>query len=98
MLTGKQRRYLRGLGHHLAPVVQIGKDGHTEGVTAALAAALEDHELIKVKIGENVDEDRRELGEALAAATGADLVQVLGRTLLLYRAREEEPEIKLPRG
>lgn len=98
MLTGKQRSYLRGLGHHLAPIVQIGKEGLTEGVTAAASAALEDHELIKVKIGEHVDEDRHDLGLALSVDTNAELVQVLGRTFLLYRAREEEPEIQLPKA
>lgn len=98
MLSGKQRRYLRGLGHHLAPIVQIGKEGLTEGVTAATSAALEDHELIKVKVGEHVDEDRHDLGNALALDTNAELVQVIGRILILYRAREEDPEIKLPKG
>jgi RNA-binding protein len=98
MLTGKQRRYLRGLGHHRDPVVQIGKDGRTEGVQKAVEAALEQHELIKVRLLETVEEDRHELAAALATDVKADLVQVLGRTLLLYKPREEEPEIKLPKS
>lgn len=93
MLTGKQRRHLRALGHHLEPIVQVGKEGVTEGVAAAVAAALLDHELIKVRLGENAGGARQELAAALAAATASELVQVLGRTVLLYRAHPEEPTI-----
>jgi RNA-binding protein len=95
MLTGKQRRYLRGLGHHLEPVVQVGKDGITAGLVTATGAALLQHELIKVRVGEHGG-DRHEVAEALAAATKSNLVGVVGRTLLLYREREEEPAIQLP--
>jgi RNA-binding protein len=96
VLTGKQRRFLRGLGHHLDPVVQVGKDGLTEGLVAALDVALNTHELIKVKLGESVGADRRALGAAIAEASGGELVQVLGRTVLVYRRRREKPEIVLP--
>jgi RNA-binding protein len=95
-MTGKQRRYLRGLGHHLQPVVQVGKEGLTEGLVQALDAALTQHELIKVRLGEAAGENRHGIGEALAEAVLAELVQVLGRTLLLYRRREKDPEIVLP--
>jgi RNA-binding protein len=95
-LNGKQRRYLRGLGHHLDPVVQVGKDGITEGLVGALDAALGQHELIKVRLAEAVSGDRTEVSEALAEAAAAELVQVLGRTLLLYRRRPDEPAIVLP--
>ena len=96
MLNGKQRRYLRGLGHHLDPVVLVGKDGLTEGLFAALGQALGLHELIKVRLGESAGSDRRAIAEALAESSGAELVQVLGRTLLLYKRRAEEPSIELP--
>lgn len=98
MLTGKQRRYLRGLGHHLDPVVQVGKDGITEGLVGALDSALQTHELIKIKLGEAAGSDRDAIGSALAEACAADLVQVLGRTVLIYRRRAEEPTIQLPSG
>ncbi|MSP59886.1 MAG: ribosome assembly RNA-binding protein YhbY [Myxococcales bacterium] len=97
MLTGKQRRYLRSLGHHLAPVVHVGKGGITEGLCGALDAALALHELIKVKLGDSAGEDRRSVAAGLAEAAASELVQVLGRTVLLYRARPEEPAIVLPR-
>jgi RNA-binding protein len=99
VLTGKQRRYLRGLGHHLDPVVHVGKEGLSEGVAQACDAALEQHELVKVRVGEAADPSRhgrRDLAGALAETVNAELVQVLGRTLLLYRRRREEPSIVLP--
>ncbi|HEX2572415.1 MAG TPA: ribosome assembly RNA-binding protein YhbY [Polyangia bacterium] len=95
-MTGKQRRYLRGLGHHLDPVVHMGKEGLTEGLMQALDAALTQHELIKVRLGEAAGDARHGIAEALAEAVTAELVQVLGRTLLLYRRREKDPEIVLP--
>lgn len=96
MLNGKQRRFLRSLGHHLDPVVLVGKDGLSEGLVAALDVALEQHELVKVKLGESAGADRRALGAALAEASQSELAQVLGRTVLLYRRRQKDPEIRLP--
>ena len=96
VLNGKQRRYLRALGHHCDPVVQVGKDGLTEGLVAALDVALETHELVKVKLGEAAGTDRRALGAAVAESAGGELVQVLGRTVLVYRRRKSDPEITLP--
>lgn len=95
-LTGKQRRYLRGLGHVLEPVLQVGKGGVTDSVIAATDQALLAHELIKVRRGSECPADRHEVGEALAARTGAEVVQTLGRTLLLYREHPEKPRIRVP--
>lgn len=92
-LNGKQRRKLRALGHHLQPVVQVGHQGVTEGVIAATTQALFDHELIKVKLGEGV-EDRHETAEELARATESQLAQVLGRTLLLFKKRDEKSKFE----
>lgn len=93
-LNGKQRRKLRALGHHLSPVVIVGQEGVTPGVVAAVEQALYDHELIKVKFNESPD-DRRDGAQMLSEQTGADVAQILGKTVLLYKAREEDPEIKL---
>jgi RNA-binding protein len=95
-LTGRQRHYLRGLGHALDPVVQVGKDGLSDAVTAATTTALETHELVKVKLGPNTPEDRHEAAGELAARTDSELVQVLGKAILLYRRHPEEPKIELP--
>ena len=92
-LTGKQRRHLRGLGHHLEPVVIVGQSGVTEGVIAAVAQALHDHELIKVKIHEG-PETRQEAAQKLAEGTGAELAQLLGRTALLFKKRDEDSEFE----
>lgn len=96
-LTGKQRRYLRGLGHSLDPVVQLGKGGVDDGVIAALDEALTQHELVKVRIGTEAPEDRHDAAEQLAARSASAVAQVLGRTVLLYRRRKKEPKIVLPR-
>jgi len=93
-LTGRQRRQLRALGHHLKVVVQIGAQGITEQVVAAAEAALKDHELIKVKIGDG-PADRHEASAALAVATHSELAQLLGRTALLFRQRKVGSKIKL---
>jgi len=95
-LTGKQRRHLRALGHALRPVVQIGKEGVTESLVDAIDRALLDHELIKVKIGENAGIERHDAAELLAARTGSEVAQVLGNVLLLYRAHPDQPAIELP--
>jgi RNA-binding protein len=94
-LTSKQRMYLRGLGHHLDPVVLVGKEAVTDGLLAATGEQLAIHELIKVRFGDSAG-DRHELAEALSSRAAAALVQVVGRVALLYRPRDEEPGIKLP--
>jgi len=97
MLHGKANRFLRSLGHELKPTVQIGKEGVTEGITQATAQALLDHELIKVRVGTEAPAERSESLKALADATSAELVQVLGRTGLLYKRHPKMPKIKLPK-
>jgi RNA-binding protein len=97
VLSGKQRRHLRALGHALRPVVQLGKGGIDDGLIAAIDQALVDHELVKVRVGESAELDRHEAAAALATRTRSEVAQVLGNTVLLYRAHPEEPEIVLPR-
>jgi len=95
VLTGKQRRHLRALAHPLRPIVQIGKDGINEGVIAAIDRALADHELVKVKVGDDGIE-RESAAREVAAQTASEVAQVLGNILLLYRARKDNPKITLP--
>ena len=95
-LTGKQRKYLRGLGHSLKPVVQLGKGGLSEGVVNQADVALEDHELIKLRFAGGFDDDRDDALQTLAERLGAELAGTIGHTALLYRARDEDPEIRLP--
>lgn len=92
-LVGKDRRALRALGHHLEPVVQIGRQGITAALVEATIDALITHELIKVKILEGAPVDRKEAAAQLAEETGSELAQVLGRTFLLYKPNPTEPKI-----
>ncbi len=94
-LTGKQKMHLRGLGHHLDVLVQVGADGVTEGVLHALNEALLDHELVKVRIAAE-REARAAAVEQLAHESKAQVAQTLGRTALFFRARAEDSKITLP--
>ncbi|MGN6105177.1 MAG: ribosome assembly RNA-binding protein YhbY [Kofleriaceae bacterium] len=98
MLSGKQRRHLRALGHDLRPVVQVGRDGIDDGLVSAVDQALTDHELVKIKVGESAELDRHAAADELARRTRSEVAQVLGFTVLLYRPHPEQPEIVLPRG
>ena len=95
-LSGKQNRFLRGLGHHLNPVVLIGKDAVSQGVVDSIEEALDQHELIKIKLLESCLMDRKEVAEQLATTTAGAIVQILGRTILLFRATPEG-KIELPK-
>lgn len=94
-LTGKQIRYLRGLGHHLNPVVMIGKGEIGENVITSMEDALGVHELIKVRIQEGCEMDRGEVAAVIAEKTGAAVVQILGKTILLFRPSDQK-KIELP--
>ena len=97
-LSGKQRRFLRSLGHHLDAVVQIGKEGIGEPQVEAIRQALLDHELIKVRLLKYAP---LELGEVIFQVeenTPGVCVQKLGKTLLFYAPHPEKPSLVLPKG
>ncbi|MEQ6375836.1 ribosome assembly RNA-binding protein YhbY [Bacillaceae bacterium S4-13-58] len=96
MLTGKQKRFLRSKAHHLDPIFQIGKSGINENMVKQVKEALERRELIKVSILQNNGEDKRVVAEELAQETDAELVQLIGLTIVLYKESEEHKEIVLP--
>ena len=96
-LTGKQKSHLRSLAHALKAVVQIGHQGVTDGVVAALDAALDRHELIKVKISAEAELDAADIAPSIEKATHSQLAQIIGHTLVLYRRRNDSPKIKLPK-
>lgn len=95
MLSGKQKRFLRALGHSLKPVILIGKKDIDDSVINETEIALEHHELIKVKLLESAAIDKHEASEMLAEACNADVAQILGRTFLLYR-KSDKAVIELP--
>jgi RNA-binding protein len=93
-LSIAEKKRLRAIGHHLKPVVLIGGDGLTEGVVAEINRALEDHELIKVKIHGEDREAKQALIAELPASTGAEVIQTVGKIALLYRpARKPNPRL-----
>jgi RNA-binding protein len=95
-LRGKQRRFLRGLGVDLDPVVFVGKEGLTGALLAEIASVLKGRELVKIRLLDTVEGHRKDVAKELAARADAELVQVLGRTVLLWRRNEEKPRIELP--
>ena len=95
MLTAKQRAFLRSMGHDLTPIFQIGKQGVTPEVVAALDDALEARELIKITVLNNCEEDIRDICEKISSRTHSDPVQIIGRKLILYR-KSKDPKIELP--
>lgn len=95
MLSGKQKRHLRALGHSLKPVIHIGKKEIEEALIKEANAALDCHELIKVKLLESCLLDKNEAAETLAGSCSADIAQILGKTFLLYRPATP-PVIVLP--
>lgn len=98
-LTGKQKKYLRSLGHHLPQIVIVGREGMTDNLIASCDQAINAHELIKVKLGQNCPLHKKDAAEQLAVRTGSELVQLIGRTILLYRKNNEkakEKQIRLP--
>ena len=94
-LTGKQKRYLRSLGHHLEPALMIGSAGVTEGVVREFAESLAVHELVKVRLGQGCGVPRKDAAERLSAATDSAVAQILGKTILFYRPAKKR-KIQLP--
>jgi len=97
MLTGKQKRFLRAKAHHLNPIFQVGKGGVNENMVQQIADVLEARELIKVSILQNCEDDRDTVAEQLSKGARAELVQVIGNTVVLYKESRENKQIELPR-
>ena len=95
-LTGKQKRALRAMAHHLNPVVLVGTGGLSESVVEKVNTELGHHELIKVKVSPDAPVNAKEAAEDLHEHTGAAVAQVIGRIVVLYKARKKKPSIKLP--
>ncbi|MEQ7052433.1 ribosome assembly RNA-binding protein YhbY [Paenibacillaceae sp. P-4] len=96
MLTGKQKRYLRSLAHHLQPIFQVGKGGMNDQLVRHVEDAIEKRELMKVSVLNNCLDDPREIAEELASRSGSELVQVIGKTIVLYKESTDNKQIELP--
>jgi len=96
-LNKKQIQHVKGLAHSLKPVVLIGNNGLTEAVVAEIDYALNHHELIKVKINTEDRETKALIVEAICRETNATKIQVIGKTLVIYR-QSPEKKINIPKG
>ena len=97
MLSKSQIRYLRGLANTLQAKYQVGKYEITETLLDMLSKALDSHELIKISLNKVVSEEKNYIAETLSNELHAELIQVIGSTIILYRKNLKEPKIKLPR-
>ena len=98
MITTKQRAYLRGLGNALDPVMQIGKDGISENVLTGVNLLLEARELVKIKVLKNCDMEAKEMANLIAEKLRAEVVQVIGNIMILYKksTRKDFKHSELP--
>ena len=94
-MTTKQRAYLKSLAMTMDPIFQIGKNSMTPELTAAIAEALEARELIKIHVLKNCADDGKDLAQILAERTHSEVVQVIGKMIVLYKPAKEEKDRKI---
>lgn len=94
-LSSSQKRYLRGLTHHINPVVMVGDKGLTENVMAEIEIALDHHELIKIKLRSDRD-TRKAQAEQIASICHADVIQQIGQVSSFFRRNPKKPVIEIP--
>jgi len=94
-LSNNQKKFLRKLAHSISPVVMIGQNGLSDGVVDELVISMEKHEILKLKIRVE-KEDKQQVIDKVLAITNAQLIQVVGNVIVIYRSFEE-PQIILPR-
>ena len=96
-MNSKQRAYLKSLAMTMEPIMQIGKSSLTPEITEAVSEALEARELIKINVLKNCMDDTRILAEALAERTRSQVVQVIGKKIVLYREYKTKKKLELPK-
>lgn len=95
-MTTKQRAYLRSLAVNVNPIFQIGKSSLTAEITEAISEALEARELVKINVLKNCMADINELAQTLSERTRSEVVQVIGRKIVLYKESKDNKKIMLP--
>ena len=95
-MNNKDKKYLRSIGMNIEAIVQVGKNGVNENTVNSLNEALEARELVKVKVLKNCFEEIDEVAKSLEAQCDCEIVQVIGRNILLFRANAKKPVIKFP--
>ena len=96
-MTSKQRAYLKSLASNLDPIFQVGKSSLTPEVTEAIGESFNNNELIKVAVLKNCMDDPRAIAEAVAERTHSQVVQVIGKKIVLYKPYKDKPKIELPK-
>ena len=97
-LTNNQKKYLRSIAHDLKPFVMIGQHGLSESVIAEIDSTMLKHELIKIKLRVEDRDEKQKIIEKILAFSRAEIVQVIGGVLVIYRPFEDNPDIILPRS
>lgn len=97
-MTTKQRAYLKGLAMTIEPIYQVGKSSITPEFTTGINEALEARELIKISVLKNCMDDPREIAQILAERTKSEVVQVIGKKIVLYRESKDKKKIELPKA
>ncbi len=92
-LTSKKRAYLRKIAHDMAPLVRVGKEGFSDNLVQSILDAIEKREIIKVKILQNSEVDKRELATELAEKSGCEVVGITGRIITLYKENKDHPVV-----
>ena len=96
-MTTKQRAYLKSLAMTMEPIFQVGKSSMTPGLTQAISEALDARELIKISVLKNCADDPREIAELLAERARSQIVQVIGKKIVLYKeGKDDKKKIILP--
>lgn len=95
MITKQDKQKLKSMAHHLKPIFQIGKGGINDEMIIGISDALEHRELIKVSILQNCDVDKKELAFDLQRLTDSEVIQIIGRTIVLYRESRDHKKIIL---
>lgn len=95
-MTTKQRAYLKSLAMKMDPIINVGKNSITPELTEAVREALDARELIKIGVLKNCLDDPKEIASIIAERTKSQVVQVIGKKIVLYKASRENPKIILP--
>lgn len=97
-MTSKQRSYLKGLAMNIDPVLQIGKASVTPENVSAISEVFNTHELVKIAVLKNCIDDPKEIADMVAGRTNSQVVQVIGKKIVLYKPFKNDPKIILPKA
>lgn len=96
-MTSKQRAYLMSLASNLNPIFQVGKSSLTPEFTEAISESFNNRELIKISVLKNCFDDPKEIAQVIAERTHSQVIQVIGKKIVLYKPNKDNPKIELPK-